>query len=487
MLRLARVALAASSLVLGLGAGLPACAEEAEAPSSLSKEQLALMSELVGKLRPELAAGDEADKAAALAQLGPYLARGNAAELMPGWLDWAKTEFMHETAGWVGDRTGTLIVFGPPGGIHREKSREWGGEGGSLAASTWDLMLALGGQDPRSPAEELALDWEMATEIWVYPEADGQTLNLVFFGDLDGDGVMRLVLRSQVKAGDSFSSAPMKAVPASLFGADAVEVEVLKGVKELPSLSEDPVALTLDTAYLKATEGRTAARFVVAIDPTDLELELDVDPGEFLAAAKVWLRVTKNGEPVYQDVFEANPAALADLSGLYVDELTTVPLPPGDYQATVLLTDDDGRGGSAELLVKVPSMGGPLGVSSLILTKAIGGTIPKAEASADDFVAFRVGNYVVRPHVGGEFRAGDTLALVVQVYNAASATLEYDLYKDGRLANSLDPVQLKTLPQTDIQLIEVLEVWPSGSYAFKVTAISGGESITREVKFRVRK
>ena len=71
MLRLARVALAAFSLVLGLGAGLPACAEEAEAPASLSKEQMALMSELVGKLRPELAAGDEADKAEALAQLGP--------------------------------------------------------------------------------------------------------------------------------------------------------------------------------------------------------------------------------------------------------------------------------------------------------------------------------------------------------------------------------------------------------------------------------
>jgi hypothetical protein len=289
--------------------------------------------------------------------------------------------------------------------------------------------------------------------------------------------------------GEEVSSAPATQVPAGLFGGEEGEAQVktLQGARDLPKLTEDPVSVKLDTAFLKATEGRTATRFAVAVDPTDLELELDVDPAEYLAGAQVWLRVSKNGAPVYQDVFEPNASALADISQLYLDELTTVPLAPGDYEATLQLTNGDGRGGRSEFPLAVPSMEGRLGLSSVMVTKAQGETIPKAEAAGDDFVAFRVGNYIVKPAVGTDFRAGDTLALAVQVYGSSKATLEYDLYKDGRLANSLEPVQLNTLPRTDIQLIPVVEAWPSGSYAFKVTATAGGESITREAKFRVRK
>lgn len=490
MTRIAPMALAAFSLLVAL-APAPAASAQDAAPAelSLNQEDLALLSELLGGLRPDWAAGEDPAEAARIAvgRLAPFLSREGALELLPKWLRWAKAEFSHPTVGWVGDRTATLLVFGPPGGIHREEFRDYAGREASLSPSPWDLMLILAGQEPRSPAETLAIDWEMPVEIWVYPEPDGQHLNLFHFGDIDGDGIYRLLFRERVPAGERVSSAPLEQPPAELFGAGAGEVEVLEGARDLPELTEDPVTVTLDTAFFKATEGRTATRFVVAVDPVDVELELDVDPAAWLAKAVVWLRVERDGEPVYQDAFEPNPAALADLSEGYVDELTTVPLTPGAYRATVVLTDGDGRGGRVTESVELPALGGGLGLSSLILAKAEGGDIPKATGSEEDFVAFRVGNYVVRPHVSGEFRPGDTLALVVQAYDAPSASLEYTLFKDGRAANSLEPVRLAPLPATDIQLIEVLDVWPAGAYAFRVTAGSGPDAPTREVSFRVRK
>ena len=490
MTRIARTALAVLPLLAALVLA-PALRAEDAAPAELpfSDEDLALLSELVGGLRPDWVAGEDPAEAARLAvgRLAPFLEREGAIELLPRWLRWAKTEFAHPTAGWVGDRTATLLVFGPPGGRHREPARDFGGREAALAPSPWDLMLILAGEEPRTPAEALALDWEMPVEIWVYPEADGQNLNLFYFGDLDEDGVYRFLLRERVPATQKVSDAPNQPPPAELFGGEGGEVQVLEGASELPELKEDPVTVTLDTAFFKATEGRTATRFVVALDPTDVELELDVDPAAWLPKAQIWLRVARGGEPVYQDVFEANPAALADLASGYVDELTTVPLAPGKYEVTVLLTDAEGRGGSTTQALDLPALGQGLGLSSLILAKAVDGGLPKAEGGDDEFVAFRVGQYVVKPHVSAEFRPGDTLALVVQAYDASSATLEYTLYKDGRAANSLEPVQLKPLPATDIQLIDVLDVWPAGSYAFKVTAGSGSEAQTREVKFRVRK
>ena len=80
------------------------------------------------------------------------------------------------------------------------------------------------------------------------------------------------------------------------------------------------------------------------------------------------------------------------------------------------------------------------------------------------------------------------LALVAQIYNASSASLEYDLYYKGRFENALEPVQLKNLPTTDIQLIDVVEQWPAGPYKFVVTATDpeSKAKVVREVSFKVK-
>ena len=109
--------LAALPLLSLLSLPAPASAQEKEEsapPPVFSEQDLALIAELVAKLRPDLAAGGDVDPVAASQQLGPYFARAASPELIPRWLSWAKTEFAHPTAGWVGDRTATLVVFGPP-------------------------------------------------------------------------------------------------------------------------------------------------------------------------------------------------------------------------------------------------------------------------------------------------------------------------------------------------------------------------------------
>ena len=121
-------------------------------------------------------------------------------------------------------------------------------------------MLKLGGQPPTGEVPEpWDLEDEFPTEAWVYPfdeqdEAGQKTrkFRVIWFVDADGDGRYLQVLSEVVTSASDVSDTPIIEVPAKLFG----EAVTTGPVATWPELAEDPVPLTVDTAFFKAAESQ---------------------------------------------------------------------------------------------------------------------------------------------------------------------------------------------------------------------------------------
>jgi hypothetical protein len=400
----------------------------------------------------------------------------------------AQVEFagrkLREPGGVANARALTLLVLGPPEAIHSEPAHAW-------SAATVERIDDLGALGERltsgSPAATtMTLDGDLPTEIWVYPGATLNELRTIVFVDEDRDGGYRFAQDRVVPASEFSSSVPAADLPSDLFP----PVAITGDVDPLPALSKAGLPIKIVPSFFKASAGRTFTRFLLVVDPSDVEIELGGDSAAFGAAAEAWLRVEQGGKPVWQGHAPFSSME-ATASTPWLAELS-VPLPPGAYKATAIVLDGQAAGGSATADVDVPAYGGKLAASTAVVARVGSDGLPRVPpatgAEGEGLKPFQVGNYVVRPALGGSFKRGDSIAFVVQVYDAPSATVTYRLNRDGVFQSELDPFEIK-LPATQIQLVDIGPEFTDGAYEMRVTVTNAknpSESVVVPMPFRVR-
>ena len=410
-------------------------------------------------------------------------------------LRWA-SDNLRENGSLLNARATTFLTLGPPVRLYDEPSHDWKGESIPRVDELLPLVAMLV-PDPKAGAPAppkgapITLSAPVPTQAWVYGGKSVTEQRVVWFVDEDKDGSWRFAKDETLPASTAVSSATPLEAAANLFP------PVGEGMKfkPMPVLAKDQVGLAVTEDFFKAASARTFVRIMVVVDPSDVEMELSIPPTQNLAKAQLWLHVDDaSGKTIHQEsVALAGLASATDTAWLVE---VGVPLAPGDYKITALLTDadDKGNGGRKVFDVTVPAYAEGLALSSAVVAKSPKGSgeggLPSAQATPDGSLQpFQIGNFIVRPELGSVFGRGDTLALVVQVYGSQPATLGYDLYYDGSFQNSTEPQKVDQLPSTEIQLFEITPAYKDGSYAIKVTASDPkvpAVKVEREVKFRVK-
>lgn len=383
-------------------------------------------------------------------------------------------------------RSLALLVLGPPQQMYSEPARAWSGEQVERIDDLKVLHGRLRGEKAGAEAGMLTLTGELPTELWVYPGKSVTEVRVVRFVDEDRDGTFRYAGETIVAAGQPVSTAPAVEPPGDVFP----PVAAGGTVAELPALVKPGLPVKASQDFFKAAAGRTFTRFLIVVDPDDVDVELSADPAEFATSGEAFVRLEKDGVAAWQgSVKLADTGATATTP--WLAEIS-VPLEPGAYDATALVKDDGGAGGTAKWQLDVPAYGGKIALSSPVVAR-VGpdGQLPKAASAADgsQLMPFQIGNYLVRPVPGATFKRGESAAFVVQVYDAPSATIEYDLYFDGQYQNSLEPTDIKALPATQINIQDIGPKHPDGSYELRVTvknAKDPSQTATVKIPFRVR-
>ena len=447
----------------------------------------------------------DADESAKIAAMAPEARARLAAERMaqlPAWQrELTVRRVLHakahlaEKGTLVTARTVALLTLGPPVRIHVEPSRAWRGadvrriEVADVAAELERGSKAAAGEPASAPERPvLRLEGERPSEAWVYPlPARPGFKRVLWFVDEDKDGTLRLASDEVIPAADVVSRTPVTVPPGDLFA----QLGYGEPFEALPSVAHDDLPLKALTAFFQGVDGRTFSRIVVAVDPSDIELNLEVPPADFQTSADAWLRVEQSGQPIFQREIPAGTGGLAHLGGHWGADFS-LPLLPGEYDWTAVVVDASGRGGRETGTLTVPALTGEIALSSVVLGSAVtiegkqGLPKPKPKDGGEP-APFQVGTYEVRPRTPAVFKRGETLAVVVQVYNAASASVDFDVYMNGVLQGTVETVELKALPATEIQLIDVLEQWPDAAYKIVVVATDEAKNkVSQEVAFRVK-
>jgi hypothetical protein len=375
-----------------------------------------------------------------------------------------------------------VFVLAPPSMMYFEPAHDWTGETVARVDGIAAVEAQLGASPPL--AEKFTLTGKLPTYAWVYPAKSVSDVRVIWFVDDDGDGTFRFVRDETVPASSRVFTTAGVEPPGNLFPA------VGEGAtfEDLPVVAKGGLPLKLRSDFFKAGQARTYARFTLLVDPDDVDLELGAEPGAFAAAATAWLRVAQDGKPVWQG---KHPVKDAGSDKPWMLEFSA-PLPPGSYEITAVAVDDKLMGGTATFPVEIPSYSGSLAISTPVIVKATeDGKLTAAGAPAADgsLAPFQVGNYIARPDIAATFKRGEWLALVVQVYNAPTAVIEYDLYRDGVYQSSLDPVKITTLPSTQILPQEITADFTDASYELRITVKDPSNptsKLTATAPFRVR-
>ena len=384
-------------------------------------------------------------------------------------------------------RTVALIALGAPESIHDLSAHEWASVAAPALASSRDLLglLRPGTKAPPPTVPGAILLGPLPTQVWMFP---GKTVNdkrLLWFVD---DGADATWIFAKEDAGVPISDIALQGqaqeMPADLFPAVGEGAQF----EALPVPKVDALPITVSADSFRASAGKTLARVMALIDPQDIDLELEgVDAAAFAATGEIWLRVAKDGATEHQAKVLITSLGQGERWFATFD----VALPPGQHQATLVVIDKQGNGGTKTVPLEVPSYTEGLSLSSVVVAKAelVSGemTLPKAPELDDGSVApFQIGTFTVRPQVPPVFKRGDIIAVVVQVYGKGKASMDLDLIRDGTWQNSTDAVEITAFPHTGIELITVVPEFTDGAYEFRFAVKSGGTEVTRKVSFRVK-
>ncbi len=160
-------------------------------------------------------------------------------------------------------------------------------------------------------------------------------------------------------------------------------------------------------------------------------------------------------------------------------------LPPGNYTASLAVTEGDETLAAATLPLRVPAPGGPLAASSLLVSAGVGS--PGADA------AFQFGEVEVLPRADAAFSRSESLWYFVQLANVSDAekvTHELRLRRGAATVanNPATPAKLQVIAPGRYALgyeIPLAGLEP-GSYVLYLTVRDGeGHSVLRRADFRV--
>jgi hypothetical protein len=412
---------------------------------------------------------------------------------------YAQSRFAEGSAMPLDSARGRAFLFsGPPSRIHVEAARAWAGDVVPRLDAPEDEMRELfrGASAVRAtvegkplppagaPKATITLSGALPSEAWVYSTPSPATLRVLWFVDEDRDGKYRLVRDALVSSSETVSEAPAEELPADLHA----QVTMGGQIAALPELKKDVLRPAVTPYFFKAHEAKTYSRFAVAIRHADLEIDLEVVPAQWLPTATVWFQVEQDAAAVFQTSVKAGEPPLPVVAGSSLAEVG-VPLLPGAYTYTVAVVDGEGVGGRVTGSVTVPSLQGALGLSTPVVAKAgADGALPVAPppGSAGELHPFQVGKYLALPE--SDFKVGETVAVVLQIYNAPAVFLEYEVYVNDVSGGALPPIEASE-QNTEIQLFELVEGWPPGSYKVVVTATDArnkARTARQEATFRVR-
>jgi GWxTD domain-containing protein len=162
-------------------------------------------------------------------------------------------------------------------------------------------------------------------------------------------------------------------------------------------------------------------------------------------------------------------------------------LPPGNYSASLAVTEGDQTVAAATLPLRVPAPDSPLAASSLLVSAGVGSATGKADE------AFRFGPVEVLPRADAAFSPSESLWYFVQLANvsdAAKVTQELRL-RHGAATVAIKPAtpaKLETIAPGRYALgyeIPLAGLEP-GSYVLYLTVRDGeGHSVLRRADFRV--
>ena len=213
-------------------------------------------------------------------------------------------------------------------------------------------------------------------------------------------------------------------------------------------------------------------------------------PGQAAASKKLTLHALVRPEGGGTDlVTGSQPAEVSELlpvarSGRVV--LRRFDLPPGNYTASLAVTEGEAPVAAATLPLRVPALDGPLATSSLLVSAGV------ASAKGSD-PAFQFGPVEVLPRADAAFSRSESLWYFLQLANVSDAekvTQELRLRHGAATvaANPASPAKLETIaPGRYAFGYEIpLSGLEPGSYVLYVTVRDGeGHSALRRADFRV--
>jgi GWxTD domain-containing protein len=358
-------------------------------------------------------------------------------------IQYANEHFASGIPGWKTDRGRIYIAFGKPhqieshpaGGPYERPAWEGGGSTTTFPFEIWWYRYIEGiGSDieiefvdptgsgeyriARSPAEKDALLYVPNAGLTLAESLglESKTDRVAFSGPFQSGHGRNNLFAARAK------DQPFERLQlyADLQKAPPVKFRDLQVKADLPEIATDVLPFSVRTDFMRLTAESVATSFTVQFEHGDLAFKND--GGIYTGTVNLYARITglsgrRAGmfEDIVQTARYSDDMFKAGQTQRSIYEKNVV-LPPGRYKLDVVARDIvSGKTGILHHSFEVPRyVGEQLSTSTLILAASIEPLDNKTIAAGP----FIKGRYKVKPYVSRAYKAGQNLALFLQVYDA---------------------------------------------------------------------
>jgi GWxTD domain-containing protein len=378
-------------------------------------------------------------------------------------IQYANEHFASGIPGWKTDRGRIYVTFGKPdeieahpaGGPYERPSYEGGGTTSTYPFEVWwyRYIEGIGSDieiefvDPTGSGEyHIARSPEEKDALLYVPNAGLTLAESLGFGNkvdrITGAGSYGMGGRQffQTRAKDQ----PFERLTllSDLMRAPAIKFPDLQVKADLPEVASDILPFSVRTDFFRISSESVATTFTMQFDHSDLAFKNQ--GGIYQSTVNIYAKITSlagRRAGSFEDIVQ---------SARYTEEQLpigqtqrsiyqkNIGLPPGRYKIDVVARDVvSGKTGILHHSFEVPRyQEKQLATSTIILAVSIE-PLDNRAVPAGQFI---IGRYKVRPYVSGVYKAGQNLAVFLQVYDAQmdQATLqpalkvEYSISKGGQ-------------------------------------------------------
>lgn len=359
-------------------------------------------------------------------------------------IEYANEHYASGIPGWKTDRGRIYISFGKPdqieshpaGGPYERPAWEGGGSTTTYPFEIWwyRYLEGIGSDveiefvDPsgtgeyriaRSPSEKDALLYVPNAGLTLAESLglESKTDRVAFSGPFASNQGRNNLFASRAK------DQPFERLQlyTDLQKAPPIKFRDLQVKADLPEVASDVLPFAVRTDFLRLTEESVATSFTMQFEHADLSFKND--GGIYSGSVNLYARITGlsgRRAGLFEDVVQTTRYAEEQFKlgqGQRSIYEKNVVLSPGRYKLDVVARDViSGRTGVLHHSFEVPRYGEKqLATSTLILASSIEPLDNRTVAAG----AFIKGRYKVKPHVSAVYKAGQNIALFLQVYDAA--------------------------------------------------------------------